>query len=245
MAYTPYNQALPDTSRYNIDPVLLERLYQPARQDPYQAGMLREQNDAYYADPFGYTNNKFGVGASLDELLKKEESAKGLFSPATTPVPTNDGGGDFGGGGGTPNGSFGLGMGVDGVDAGLGGPGSGVGMSPQQGGILGGIIGGLFGMPMMGYQAGKYASTSPPTTNTPPAVVNAAIQNAAVTAAVHARGLAESGASPAAQAAANTMANDAAVAAAQNSGSAPSGLGGDLGTGASDAAGFGGFGGVW
>lgn len=178
MAYTPYNQALPDTSRYNIDPVLLERLYQPARQDPYQAGMLRDQNAEYYADPFGYTNNKFGVGTSLDELLKKEGNAESLFSPATRPVPTNDGGGDFGGGGGTPNGSFGLGMGVDGVDAGLGGPGSGVGMSPQQGGILGGIIGGLFGMPMVGYQAGKYGATSTPTTNTPMSVVNNALAKA-------------------------------------------------------------------
>jgi len=47
-----------------------------------------------------------------------------------------------------------------------------------------------------------------------------------------------------AQAQANAAANAAAVAAAQNSGSS-SNFGGDLGTGASDAAGFGGFGGVW
>ena len=53
-----------------------------------------------------------------------------------------------------------------------------------------------------------------------------------------------SNAAATAQAAANAAANAAAVAAAQSSGSAPS-LGGDLGTGASDAAGFGGFGGVW
>jgi hypothetical protein len=175
MAYTPYNQALPDTSRYNIDPVLLERLYQPSRQDPYQAGMLQEQNADYYADPFAYTNNKFGVGTSLDELLKKEGGVEGLFS---SPLVSNEGGGDFGGEGGTPNGSFGLGMGVDGVDAGLGGPGSGVGMSAQQGGILGGIIGSLFGVPAIGYQVGKTLSESTPTTNTPMSVANNARANA-------------------------------------------------------------------
>jgi hypothetical protein len=45
-------------------------------------------------------------------------------------------------------------------------------------------------------------------------------------------------------AAANAAANAAAIAAAQ-SGNSSSNLGGDLGTGASDAAGFGGYGGVW
>jgi len=48
-----------------------------------------------------------------------------------------------------------------------------------------------------------------------------------------------------AQAQANAAANAAAISSAQSSGYAPSGLGGDLGTGASDAAGFGGYGGVW
>jgi hypothetical protein len=47
-----------------------------------------------------------------------------------------------------------------------------------------------------------------------------------------------------AQAAANAAANAAAIAAAQSGGSS-SNSGGDLGTGASDAAGFGGYGGVW
>ena len=46
------------------------------------------------------------------------------------------------------------------------------------------------------------------------------------------------------QAAANAEANAAAIAAAQ-SGKSFSNLGGDLGTGASDAAGYGGYGGVW
>ena len=200
------------------------------------------QNNDYYNNPF---RRQDSIDAAMAQKLADEQAlARQLGIPVATGMLGAEGG-DSPTEGGTPNGSFGLGMGVDGVDAGLGGPGSGVGMSPDQGGLLGSILGGLFGMPMIGYQAGKYASTSTPTTNTPPAVVNAAIQNAAVTAAAHARGLAENGASPAAQAAANTMANDAAVAAAQNSGSAPSGLGGDLGTGASDAAGFGGFGGVW
>ena len=149
MAYTPYNQALPDTSRYNIDPVLLERLYQPARQDPYQAGMLSAQNTDYYADPFGYTNNKFGVRTSLDELLKKEGGgAEGLFSSNTTPIPTNDtsGGGDFGG---FEN------------DGGTGQTGTTGGMSPNMGGVIGAVLGGLLGVgPMMGYYGGKALATN-------------------------------------------------------------------------------------
>ena len=143
MAYTPYNQALPATSRYNIDPVLLERLYQPARQNPYQAGMLQEQNADYYADPFAYTNNKFGVGTPLDELLKKEGGVEGLFS---SPLVSNEGGGDFGG--------FGN-------DGGTGQTGTTGGMSPNVGGALGAVLGGLFGFgPVLGYYGGKALATN-------------------------------------------------------------------------------------
>lgn len=87
MAYTPYSQALPDTSRYTLDPVLQERLYQPVRPDPYQAGMLSTMANDYYADPFGYTNRRFG---KLDEVLetdKPEVGLGGMFAP-----PQNTGG---------------------------------------------------------------------------------------------------------------------------------------------------------
>lgn len=81
MAYTPYSQALPDTSRYTLDPVLQERLYQPVRTDPYQAGMLSTMANDYYADPFGYTNKRFGA---LDETLATDTPDVGLggmFAP--------------------------------------------------------------------------------------------------------------------------------------------------------------------
>lgn len=81
MAYTPYSQALPDTSRYTLDPVLQERLYQPVRTDPYQDGMLSTIANDYYADPFGYTNRRFG---KLDEALatdSPEVGLGGMFAP--------------------------------------------------------------------------------------------------------------------------------------------------------------------
>ena len=81
MAYTPYSQALPDTSRYTLDPVLQERLYQPVKPDPYQAGLLSTTANDYYADPFGYTNRRFG---KLDEILatdKSEVGLGGMFAP--------------------------------------------------------------------------------------------------------------------------------------------------------------------
>lgn len=81
MAYTPYSQALPDTSRYTLDPVLQERLYQPVRTDPYQSGMLSSWANDYYADPFGYTNKRFG---KLDEVLPTdapEVGLGGMFAP--------------------------------------------------------------------------------------------------------------------------------------------------------------------
>lgn len=93
MAYTPYNQALPDTSRYNIDPVLLDRLYQPSRQDPYQAGMLRDQNTDYYADPFGSAKKYLGFGNPLDETLSSPAQDVGLGGLFSTPTPQNNGGG--------------------------------------------------------------------------------------------------------------------------------------------------------
>lgn len=81
MAYTPYSQALPDTSRYTLDPVLQERLYQSVRPDPYQTGMLSTVANDYYADPFGYTNKRFGV---IDETLatdKPDVGLGGIFTP--------------------------------------------------------------------------------------------------------------------------------------------------------------------
>jgi len=96
MAYTPYSQALPDTSRYTLDPVLQERLYQPVRPDPYQAGMLSTMANEYYADPFGYTNKRFGA---LDEVLPTdapEVALGGMFAPAP-PLSNGEGGNNDGG----------------------------------------------------------------------------------------------------------------------------------------------------
>ena len=91
MAYTPYSQALPDTSRYTLDPVLQERLYQPVRPDPYQAGMLSTMAKDYYADPIGYTNRRFG---KLDEVLETDKPEVGLGGMFAPPPPQNTGGGD-------------------------------------------------------------------------------------------------------------------------------------------------------
>ena len=192
MAYTPYNQALPDTSRYNIDPVLLERLYQPARQDPYQAGMLSAQNTDYSADPFGYTNNKFGVGASLDELLKKEGGgAEGLFSSNTTPIPTKDtSGGGYEGDGGPVDGSN------------QAGTGRGGGMSPNVGGALGAVLGGMLGFgPMLGYYGGKALATNANNT-----AANAMPVDPGIQAVVNARAQAQAAAQAEAQAQATAQA---------------------------------------
>jgi len=237
MAYTPYNQALPDTSRYNIDPVLLERLYQPARQNPYQAGVLQEQNADYYADPFAYTNNKFGVGTSLDELLKKEGGAEGLFS---SPLVSNAGGGDFG-----------MQLSPDQIaflDAET---------LDQRGARIKDDFAKLFNpIPsLIGMLSGPTRGVvNAPITNLDtysPAAAQAASSNALSAAqasqqaqAQHGINSAQAQAAQAAQAQANAAANAAAISAAQSSGSS-SDFGGDLGTGASDAAGFGGYGGVW
>jgi len=115
MAYTPYSQALPDTSRYTLDPVLQERLYQPVRPDPYQAGMLNSWANDYYADPFGYTNKRFGI---LDEVLKKDTpnvNLGGMFAP---PKPYENAGGPGDG----PGGPTGPGQGISntGINVALG-----------------------------------------------------------------------------------------------------------------------------
>ena len=91
MAYTSYSQALPDTSRYTLDPVLQERLSPQIRQDPYQAGLWSAKAAEYYADPFGYTNRQFG---NLDEVLKKEEpvaSGRGMLNPNNLDGGPSDG----------------------------------------------------------------------------------------------------------------------------------------------------------
>jgi hypothetical protein len=91
MAYTPYSQALPDTSRYTLDPVLQERLYQPVRPDPYQAGMLSTMANDYYADPFGYTNKRFGA---LDETLATDTPDVGLGGMFAPLLQNNSDGGN-------------------------------------------------------------------------------------------------------------------------------------------------------
>jgi hypothetical protein len=91
MAYTPYSQALPDTSRYTLDPVLQERLYQPVRPDPYQAGMLSTMANDYYADPFGYTNRRFG---KLDKTLETDKPEVGLGGMFDTRSSSDSGSND-------------------------------------------------------------------------------------------------------------------------------------------------------
>jgi hypothetical protein len=214
--------------------------------NPMLSATSTDDNARYRADPF-YKSRAIQERDRLaleEEKLKKEEaiqSEPGMMGEDYG----GDNSGGFGGEDGGGVGGFGIGMSIGGADAGIAGPGAGLGMTGDQGGLLGGLIGGLFGMPGMGSEIGKSLAYDAPTTVTPQSVVNAAIQNAAINAAKEARDAVQNGASPAAQAAANAVANEAAIAAAQNSGSAPTGLGGDLGTGAADAAGFGGYGGVW
>ena len=208
---------------------------------------MTDDNARYREDPF-YKSRDI---QARDQLVLDEEERRRREAALSEPGMLSTYGSDadgYGGGGGEDGGGvggFGIGMGIGGVDAGIAGPGAGLGMSGEQGGIVGAVLGGLFGMPGLGYQIGKDMAYDAPTTVTPQSVVNAAYQNAAINAAKSARDAAANGSSPAAQAAANAVANEAAIAAAQSSGSAPTGLGGDLGTGASDAAGFGGYGGVW
>lgn len=79
MAYTPYNQALPDTTLYER----LQGNYTPirGRENPYDSSLF---NTEYYKDPFGYTKKKLGFGPTLDDTLGNKASAVnlgGLFTP--------------------------------------------------------------------------------------------------------------------------------------------------------------------
>lgn len=79
MAYTPYNQALPDTTLYER----LQGNYTPirGRENPYDSSLF---NTEYYKDPFGYTKKKLGFGPTLDDTLKKEGpqlNMGGMFAP--------------------------------------------------------------------------------------------------------------------------------------------------------------------
>ena len=79
MAYTPYNQALPDTTLYER----LQGSYTPirGRENPYDVSLF---NTEYYKDPFGYTKKKLGFGPTLDDTLGNKAAAVGLgglFAP--------------------------------------------------------------------------------------------------------------------------------------------------------------------
>ena len=87
MAYTPYNQALPDTTLYER----LQGNYTPirGRENPYDSSLF---NTEYYKDPFGYTKKKLSFGPTLDETLGNKAAAVGLgglFAPQAS-----TGGGD-------------------------------------------------------------------------------------------------------------------------------------------------------
>ena len=91
MAYTPYNQALPDTTLYER----LQGNYTPfrGRENPYGPFLFSSQD--YFdnkKDPFGYAKKKLGFGPTLDNTLKKEGpqlKIGGLFAPQAS-----TGGGD-------------------------------------------------------------------------------------------------------------------------------------------------------
>ena len=79
MAYTPYNQALPDTTLYER----LQGNYTPirGRANPYDVSLF---NTDYYKDPFGYTKKKLSFGPTLDDTLGNKAAAVGLgglFAP--------------------------------------------------------------------------------------------------------------------------------------------------------------------
>ena len=89
MAYTPYPQALPDTTLYER----LQGNYTPirGRENPYDVSLF---NTDYYKDPFGYTKKKLNFGPTLDETLGNKAAAVGLgglFTPQAS-----SGGGDSG-----------------------------------------------------------------------------------------------------------------------------------------------------
>ena len=89
MAYTPYPQALPDTTLYER----LQGNYTPirGRENPYDSSLF---NTEYYKDPHGYTKKKLGFGSTLDETLGNKAAAVGLgglFAPQAS-----SGGGDSG-----------------------------------------------------------------------------------------------------------------------------------------------------
>lgn len=79
MAYTPYPQALPDTTLYER----LQGNYTPirGRANPYDVSLF---NTDYYKDPFGYTKKKLNFGPTLDDTLGNKAAAVGLgglFTP--------------------------------------------------------------------------------------------------------------------------------------------------------------------
>ena len=88
MAYTPYKQALPDTTLYER----LQGNYTPirGRENPYDVSLF---NSEYYKDPFGYTKKKLGFGPTLDETLGNKAAAVGLGGLFT---PQASSGGDSG-----------------------------------------------------------------------------------------------------------------------------------------------------
>ena len=89
MAYTPYNQALPDTTLYER----LQGNYTPirGRENPYDVSLF---NSDYYKDPHGYTKKKLGFGPTLDDTLGNKAAAVGLGGMFTPQAPS---GGDSGG----------------------------------------------------------------------------------------------------------------------------------------------------
>lgn len=76
--YTPYQQALPDTTLYER----LTSSYVPLgmRENPYSAVSMDDRAKQYYADQVDFWNRLRPKKESLDEVLKPSTSAAGMLS---------------------------------------------------------------------------------------------------------------------------------------------------------------------
>ena len=204
---------------------------QPNRQFYDQAG-----NDAYYQNPYRMQD-------SIDAgMLKRKEADAAMAAAMGQQMPQNNGGGSDGYGSGLTPDQIAF-LDAETLD--------------ERGARIKNDFAKLFNP--VSLLAGMLTGPARGVVNAPitnldtysPAAAQAASSNAISAAqasqqaqAQHGINSAQAQAAQAAQAQANAAANAAAISAAQSSGSS-SDFGGDLGTGASDAAGFGGYGGVW
>jgi hypothetical protein len=193
-------------------------------------------NDAYYQNPYRMQD-------SIDAgMLKRKEADAAMAAAMGQQMPQNNGGGSDGYGNGlTPDQIAFLdaetldqrGARIKDDFAKLFNP------IPSLVGMLSGPTRGVVNAPITNLDTYSPAAAQAASSN----AISAA-QASQQAQAQHGINSTQAQAAQAAQAQANAAANAAAISAAQSSGSS-SDFGGDLGTGASDAAGYGGYGGVW